>query len=237
MPDTTCLDLLADCSRRTPLSLSTIVPGERIADKQHPRTRLGFRLQELATLNELLTDRELILDSALCRIDAEDDPWTTVQRFRALPPLSHIRRVDWLLTLTSRDDNAHARLATEALFATALLPDAQLYVDPILDLDRTMDIAHGVLDGLCNPRPIFHALRCLNTLLYTYRKAWVPEEREEKGVRILALRSEEHVLELLLPEEPVGWTSASQRIYDLAAGTVAVDTDKVLIAGPSLVYA
>ena len=237
MPDTTCLDLLADCSRRTPLSLSTIVPGERIADKQHPRTRLGFRLQELATLNELLTDRDLILDSALCRIDAEDDPWTTVQRFRALPPLSHIRRVDWLLTLTSRDDNAHARLATEALFATALLPDAQLYVDPILDLDRTMDIAHGVLDGLCNPRPIFHALRCLNTLLYTHRKAWVPEEREEKGVRILALRSEEHVLELLLPEEPVGWTSASQRIYDLAAGTVAVDTDKVLIAGPSLVYA
>ena len=124
----------------------------------------------------------------------------------------------------------------EALFAALLLPTAWLYLEPLVDLDRTMDIANGVLDRLCNPRPIFHALRCLNTLLYAHRKAWVPEEREEKGVRILALLSEEHVLELLLPEEPVGWTSASQRIYDLAGGTVAVDTDKVLIAGPSLVY-
>ena len=29
-----------------------------------------------------------------------------------------------------------------------------------------MDVSHGLLDTLCNPRPAFHALRCLNTILY-----------------------------------------------------------------------
>ena len=33
LPDAACLELLADCRRRTPLSLSTIVPGERIGGK------------------------------------------------------------------------------------------------------------------------------------------------------------------------------------------------------------
>ena len=237
MPDAACLELLADCSRRTPLSLSTIVPGEIIAGKQHPRTRLGFRLQELAALDALLAANDLVLDSVLCRIDSEDNTWTTIQHFRDLPPLTHIHRVDWLLSLPSCDDYVHANLAAEALFATALLPDAQLYVDPVLDLDRTMDIAHGLLDGLCNPRPVFHALRCLNTLLHVHSAKWVPEEREENGVRVLVLRSAERVLELLLPEEAVEWSGADNRIYDLAAGTVAVDTDKVLISGPSLVSA
>ena len=236
LPEEACLDLLVDCSRRTRLSLSTIVPGERIAGKQHPRTRLGFRPRELPALDTLLATRGLSIDTVLCRIDAEDRPWTTIQHFRDLPRLTHIRRVDWLLTLSDIDDAAHAQLATEALFATALLADAQLYVDPIIDLDRTMDIAHGVLDGLCNPRPVFHALRCLNSLLYVHRSLWRPAERAEKGVRILALQCEEKALELLLPEEPVEWGRTDARIYDLAAGTVVGNGGKALIAGPALVF-
>ena len=236
LPTNDQLDLIADCTRRTPLSLSTIVPGERIAGKQHPRTRLGFRVEELAALNALLATRDLSLDSVFCRIDAAETPWATIQRFRDLPALHHIRRVDWLLTLPSCDDGSNTRLAAEALFAVALLPDARLYVDPTLDLDRTMDVGHGLLDARCNPRPVFHALRCLNTILHVRCTAWTPEEREERGVRVLSLRSEEGRLELLLPEGSVEWAFDAKRLCHLTRATVVANADNALIAGPALVY-
>lgn len=188
-------------------------------------------------LNELFATKDLVLDSVLCRIDATENPWTTIQHFRDHAPPSHIRRVDWLLTLPGCDDSAHARLAAEALLATALLPTAQLYIDPALDLDRTMDVAHGLLDGLCNPRPVFHTLRCLNTLLHVQRAEWTAVEREENGVRVLSLRAGERTLELLLPEESVEWALRGNRLYHLTEGTVEADVDKALITGPSLVFA
>ena len=232
LPTDAQLDLIADCIRRTPMSLSTIIPGERIAGKQHPRTRLGFRAEELAALNDALATRDLTLDSVLCRLG--ENPWAEIQRYRALPALSHIRSVGWLLTLLTRDDNINTRLACEALFAIALLPDARLYIDPPLDLDRTMDVAHGLLNAHCNPRPVFHALRCLQTILYVYQAAWSPQERVELGTPVLGLRSEETALELVLPEEPVVWTSAGRRLYRLTRGTVVNDASQTLIDGPTL---
>ena len=236
LPTDDQLDLIASCTRRTPLSLSTIVPGEHIAGKQHPRTRLGFRVEELSALDELLAAKDLSLDSVVCRIDSEENPWATIQRFRELPALPHIHRVDWLLTLPGVDDDINTRLAAAALFAVALLPDARLYVDPTLDLDRTMDVGHGLLDARCNPRPVFHALRCLNTILHVHRAVWAPEERQERGVRVLSLRSEEGRLELMLPEEPVEWPFSAKRLCHLTRATVIADADKVLIEDPALVY-
>jgi hypothetical protein len=235
LPTSACLDLIADCDRRTRLSLSTIAPGERIPGKQHPRTRLGYRLEDLASLNHLLAERDLTLNSALCRIDGEDGPWAMALRFCQLPALYHISRIDWLLTLPGLDDRINANLAAEALFATALMPDTRLYVDPPLDLDRTMDVRHGLLDVLCNPRPAFNALRCLNTLLYVHRGEWAPEERGEDGVRVLGLRSEERGLELLLPAEPVEWTFEGDHLYHLETSTVETKSGQVRIDGPALV--
>jgi hypothetical protein len=116
------------------------------------------------------------------------------------------------------------------------LPDARLYVDPTLDLDRTMDIGHELLDARCNPRPVFHALRCLNTILHMRRTAWTPEEREERGVRVLSLRSEEGRLELLLPEGSVERAFDAKRLCHLTRATVVANADSALIAGPALVY-
>ena len=235
LPSETCLALLANCSRYSRLSLSTIVPGELIAGKQHPRTRLGFQITELTTLDNLLTASDLTLDSVLCRIDGTENPWTTVLCFRNMPPLTSIRRVDWLLTLHGSDDGASANLATEALLAMALLPDARLYVDPMLDLDRTMDVGHGLLDTRCNPRPVFHALRCLNTILHVHRATWTPLEREECGIRVLGLRSQEDMLELFLSDEPFDRVFAGDCLYRLAQGTVELDVGRTRIEGPLLI--
>ncbi len=142
-----------------------LIRTERIAGKQHPRTRLGFRVEELAALNALLATRDLSLDSVFCRIDAAETPWATIQRFRNLP-----------------------------------------------------------------------ALRCLNTILHMRCTAWTPEEREERGVRVLSLRSEEGRLELLLPEGSVEWAFDAKRLCHLTRATVVANADSALIAGPALVY-
>jgi len=168
-PDQNCLRKLADCRRRTRLSLSPVLPGEKVYGKQHPRTRLGFSIGELVELNGLLAENDIALDAVCCRIEGDAGPWQTINAYNALPALAQIGRIDWLLSLPHCDDEANARLAAEALFATARLPGAQLFVDPPQDLDRTMDVCHGLLDTRCNPRPAFHVLRSLNTLLHVHK--------------------------------------------------------------------
>ena len=162
-------DASADCQRRTPLALCPVLPGQKVYGKQHPRTRIGYRVDELVELNARLAQSDLRIESVCCRIDGDGQPIESVDAYRALPSLSHIGRVDWLLSLPHLDDEAHALLACRALFAAAALPDGYLFVDPPQDLDRTMDACHGLLDTRCNPRPAFHALRSLNTLLHAYR--------------------------------------------------------------------
>ena len=184
----------------TRIHLSTIVPGEVIYGKQHPRTRHGFRIDELAELDAQLSLAGSHVDRVLCRMD--DSPWGTAHELAlqlSLPAgdirgenvsreaslrqmelsqrareqggaLSCIGAVDFLLNLSSVDDPGNVTRAAEALFATALLPESRLFVEPLIDLDRTMDVTHGLLDALCNPRPVFHALRCLNTILAAARE-------------------------------------------------------------------
>ncbi|MGY8826334.1 MAG: metallophosphoesterase family protein [Candidatus Latescibacterota bacterium] len=217
-PDQACLLKLADCHRRTRLSLSPILPGEKVYGKQHPRTRLGFTIDELVELNGLLAANELILDAVSCRIEGDSGPWQTINSYSALPTLAQIGRIDWLLSLPHCDDEANARLGAEALFATARLPGAQLFVDPPQDLDRTMDVCHGLLDTRCNPRPAFHALRSLNTLLHVHKGT---------GFAVgegLELFSAGKRLQLILDgtgrkTEPSG----QSRVYDLVRGTVGTE--------------
>ena len=47
------------------------------------------------------------------------------------------------------------------------LAGCRLFIEPLIDFDRTMDVTYGLLDRLCNPRPAFHALRVLNSVLAT----------------------------------------------------------------------
>ncbi len=225
-PDAACLQQLADCRRRTRLGLSPILPGEKVYGKQHPRTRLGFRVDELVELNRLLAASDVALDAVCCRIEDDAGPQQTINAYSALPALSHIGRVDWLLSLPDQNDDTNARLAAEALFATARLPNTQLFVDPPQDLDRTMDVCHGLLDTRCNPRPAFHVLRSLNTLLHVHRGTGFAVG---EGLELVADRKR---LRLVL-DGTRGESAAKpeERLYDLARGVVGAETT----AGPLLI--
>jgi hypothetical protein len=100
-----------------------------------------------------------------------------------------------------------------------------------------MDISHGLLDPLCNPRETFITLRTLNAVLFTNRsKEPVRIERIQNGSRmgyILTGDSFHHIL-LLSSDEP--WNESdsdilkqaidqkdyeiTQKLYHLATGNV-----------------
>ncbi len=62
------------------------------------------------------------------------------------------------------DDGTNAKAVARALLAAASL-DVRLFLEPLVDMDRTMDVARGLLDTRCNPRPPFEVARCLAALL------------------------------------------------------------------------
>ena len=150
------------------VSLAPILPGEVRPGKQHPRTRIGYLPGELSELDRCLAEYDATVDRVLCRLDG-NELWKTGPELPDLGALNRVRAVDLVVSLTSRDDARNASVAAESLFLAALLPGARVYFDPFVDLDRTLDAAHGLLDTSCNPRPAFHVLRCLNSVLYRER--------------------------------------------------------------------
>ena len=244
-PPSSCTELLQTCGRRIGL---TSVVTERVAGKQHPRTRIGYRPGELTELARGPQESGLHIEAALCRIDLEASPWDAALELRGLGPLDPLDRIDLLFALPGRDEDANALQTAEALFAAMLLSDTRLYLEPLVDLDRTMDARHGILDTLCNPRPTFEVLRCLNAALQPFRgTSFEPDSLEVPGLRVLRLKSVEASLSLLLPQrdqllptvlfEDVERT-ATLRLYHLAQGRVEeLEVDQLEdgeIGGPSL---
>ena len=222
-----------------------MIPGQQIAGKQHPRTRIGYRPDEVAQLDRLLQNADTWIEAALCRLDATA-PWEDTLAWREVSALTTMGRLDLLFELPGQSDQDDAVQAAEALFATALLPRARLFVEPFIDLDRTMDVGQGLLDPLCNPRPVFGVLRCLNALLQRFRVPFAEAtsmEGDEATVRLL--QGPTRTLVLLLPVV-AGATISSivpvtglARLYRLTDGTVEeIEADQlpeIALDQPSLV--
>ena len=248
-PSEECLAWLAGESRPA-VSLCAVVPGETVAGKQHPRTRIGYRVEEIPELDALLVSHGAQVDSVLCRRDSSPGSLTTVLELRRQPQLAAVHRVDFLFQLPGQDDAGNVAAAAEALLAAALVKGSKLFVEPFLDLDRTLDIGHGTLDTLCNPRPVFHLLRTLNALLSRGIPRFDFDVVEETldGFRVLRLGAEEVFVALLFPSsegsplprklvDSVGGSSAL-RLCELCDGTVSSvlrgdDLDAVRIHGPA----
>ena len=100
-------------------------------------------------------------------------------------------------------ERMNQELVSEAdpLGEAALLPGARIFFDPLVDLDRTMDVSNGILDTLCNPRPAFHALCCRNTVLYGARRGQIRQSSKiaSNAARGLQITVEEGKLMLLMP--------------------------------------
>ena len=166
--------------------------------------------------------------------------------WREVSALPTMGRLDLLFELPGQSDQDDAVRAAEALFATALLPRARLFVEPFIDLDRTMDVGQGLLDPLCNPRPVFGVLRCLNALLQRFRVPFAKATSVEgDGATARLLQGPTRTLALLLPAAagtavpPVWEGTGLARLYRLADGTVEeIEADQlpeIALDQPSLV--
>ena len=192
-PEADCLRALARCGREfgKPAVLAPLLAREPSTAKYHPRTRIGYRPAELEELDRRLAALDLGLDRVVCHVDSEAAPWDAVHSIRARLPLSRIGGFDCVVELPGTDEDLAAGRAAEALFAAAMLPGCRLFLSPFVDLDRTNDPSHGLLDRLSNPRPAFHALRCLNTALFASPEPLRPLAVEQVGsTRVLASRGE-----------------------------------------------
>jgi hypothetical protein len=180
-----------------PTTLTVVDPAERVTGKQHLRTRIGCSVKTVS-------DFKHPFERTLVSIAAWEDPLEELPDLIAHPP---DKSIDISLELVDDDDLNTVRMASAAML-TACLPDARLFTQPYQDLDRTMDVANGFLDSLCNPRPVATVYRILNTVLFSRSASW-----SLSSTAPLAIRSDHRELTLLVAAETAG------RHLDLISGT------------------
>lgn len=154
-----------------PVGLSTTVPGRSAAGKQHDRFRTGYDPATLARLDTRLGDVGAAVDRVLCALDC-GDPWGAIDAAPGGADLDHLGAIDWHLDASKLGDRSPVGTVAAATAAVAAESSARLYVEPLRELDRTLDTAVGLLDRQCNPTAVFHAVRSLNTLLFAGDGEW-----------------------------------------------------------------
>ncbi len=169
-PTAEALEQLQRCATMVgkPIALSCVVPGRNVPGKQHGRSQFGYTVDQLPELNQRLVAAGVQIDRVCCRLDDASGrpPWAQLAALQAIAPLSQIGALDWLYTIPPDDELVQANAVAGALFSLLQQPGDRLFVDPFIDFDRTMDAGFGLLDRAYNPRPTFHLLRHLNTVLY-----------------------------------------------------------------------
>jgi len=154
--------------------LTPIISREATKGKYHPRTRFGYRPEELDELNQHLDEHSVQIDRVLCHIDPDISPWDALVEMDAYRGLSHVANFDYVIRLPGTDEKGHIRYVAEALFVAVLQPGSCLFFDPLVDLDRTNDLNHGLLDRLSNPRSAYQVMQCLNTVLFSEVADYTP---------------------------------------------------------------
>ncbi|MEE2754247.1 MAG: metallophosphoesterase [Candidatus Latescibacterota bacterium] len=178
-------------------SLCIVDPSERVTGKQHLRTRVGAASSEIHHLDHPF-------DRTMVSIAYWEDPTKELTRLISQTPA---KPVDISLDLLADDVENEARVASGAMLC-ACLPETRLFCQPFQDLDRTMDISKGFLDGLCNPRSIVTIYQILNTLLSSKPERW-----DLAKTNPLTIRSSSRELSLETEyQEPGRW-------IDLISGT------------------
>ena len=165
-PSEKCIEVIEVIQKRFDVSvtLSPIVCREATSGKQFPRFRLGCTPQEIPMINQYLAGKGVVIDRVICKLNNDQPLCNQIQDIAGIMPFSHISNIDFSLEFSATNDQTNANLAAEALFSMATMPGSRIYFEPFSDLDRTMDVTHGLLDTLCNPRSANCTLQSLNTI-------------------------------------------------------------------------
>ncbi|MEX2424918.1 MAG: metallophosphoesterase, partial [Acidimicrobiia bacterium] len=147
-----------------PLSLCQVTLAQIKGVQMHRRQRFGYKPAALRSLDARLTTAGSPVDRAVCHIDERDELWELVEVLGT--GLDTIRHVDVLVEVGLQGLAADSWLAAEALVALAPFEGIRVFVDTLVELDRTMDMRGGLLTRMCNPRPSFRVLQTLNTVVH-----------------------------------------------------------------------
>ena len=216
-PSERCIEIIKVLRERFGLfvTLSPIIGREPRSGKQFPRFRLGYIPQEIFALNQFLAGNGVTIDRAICKVNNDTSLRDQVRAVAGLMPLSHVSNVDFSLEFSATNDDANANLAAEALFLMATIPGCRIYFEPFSDLDRTMDVTHGLLDTLCNPRPASRVLQSINTIMYskllTVSKPPL-QLKQANGLKALQLSTDTSTYTLLVP---IGLAATSDEAVDI----------------------
>ena len=168
-PSEKCIEVIKAIQERFSVSvtLSPIVCREATSGKQFPRFRLGCTPQEIPMINQCLAGKGVAIERVICKLNNDQSLCNQIREIAGIMPLSHIANIDFSLEFSATNDQTNANLAAEALFSMATISGSRIYFEPFSDLDRTMDVTHGLLDTLCNPRSASCTLQSLNTIMYS----------------------------------------------------------------------
>ena len=211
-PSEKCIEVIKVLQERFGVSvtLSPIICREPTSGKQFPRFRFGYTPQEIPALNQFLVGNRVVIDRIICKLDNDQSLCNQIREVAEIMPLSHISNVDFSFEFSVTDDQANANLAAEALFSMATMPGSRIYFEPLSDLDRTMDVTHGLLDTLCNPRPTSCVLQSLNTIMYSQlpKVSKGPLRlKRVNGLKALQLSTDVSTYTLLVHEESAEGTA------------------------------
>ncbi len=202
-PSEKCIEVIEVIQKRFDVSvtLSPIVCREATSGKQFPRFRLGCTPQEIPMINQYLAGKGVVIDRVICKLNNDQPLCNQIQEIAKIMPLSHISNIDFSLEFSATNDQTNANLAAEVLFSMATMPGSRIYFEPFSDLDRTMDVTHGLLDTLCNPRSANCTLQSLNTIIYS-RSLKVPKHplrlKQINDLKVLQLSTDTSTYTLLL---------------------------------------
>ena len=202
-PSEKCIEVIEVIQKRFDVSvtLSPIVCREATSGKQFPRFRLGCTPQEIPMINQYLAGKGVVIDRVICKLNNDQPLCNQIQDIAGIMPFSHISNIDFSLEFSATNDQTNANLAAEALFSMATMPGSRIYFEPFSDLDRTMDVTHGLLDTFCNPRSASCTLQSLNTIMYS-RSLKVPKHplrlKQVNGLKVLQFSTDTSTYTLLL---------------------------------------
>ena len=202
-PSDRCVEIIKSLQERFGVSvtLSPIVCREATSGKQFPRFRLGYTPQEIPLLNQFLVTNGMTVDRIICKLDTDESVCNQIQKIAEITPFSHITNIDFSLEFSATNDQTNANLAAEGLFLTATISGSRIYFEPFSDLDRTMDVTHGLLDTLCNPRAASCTLQSLNTIMYSRSLKILKHPlrlKQVNGLKVLQFSTDTSTFTLLL---------------------------------------